>query len=300
VDDWEAIATSVSKWERGDPTSSIGALYRYLREDMVIRELETCRAMVRRDTATAQADVFVVRRRQFKAALSSRCGNAGIEAVARYQRARALFTRYLAGRYPFADTAAPPRGARVLHADPAGVRAFFQAYDEFMLTGDAALRSDPRLAGPARAAMGFLDQLGAVRAFLAPALARGDRAAPRYSLLVAPVDTAADVELEVGGRVLPLDEGEREERWQFGDSVRVVRSDLAGTQTVFSAAGGWSLLQLLQHGGSHLRVRAFHADTKAEVAMPAVFPTTAPEILVPRPSGPTPRSSAPRKNGATQ
>jgi hypothetical protein len=281
VDDWEAIALSVSKWERGDPTASLGALHRYVREDLLIREIETCRAMVRRDTVAAQADVFAVRRRQFKTALGARCGNAGMEAAARYERLRALFTRHLAGRYPFVDRLAGAR-PRVPAADPAGIRAFFQAYDDFVIVGDVALRSDPRLAGPAGAAFVFLDQVAAARAFLAPMLEPRDRTPPRYSVLVSPIDTVADVELYVADRVLPLDEGEREERWQFGDTVRVVRSDLSGSETVFSAGGGWSLLQLLQAGGEHVEVRVFHPDTKIEI-QPPVFPTAAPAITLPRP-----------------
>jgi hypothetical protein len=281
VDDWEAIALSVSKWERGDPTASLGALHRYVREDMLIREMETCRAMVRRDTGTAQADVFVIRRRQFKAALGGRCGNAGMEAAARYERLRTLFTRHLAGRYPFVERVASGR-ARPPAADPAGIRAFFRAYDDFMIVSDIALRSDPRLAGPAGAAMIFLDQVAAARAFLAPMLEPGDRTLPRYSMLVTPIDTVADVELYVADRVLPLDEGQREERWQFGDTVRVVRSDLSGSETVFTAGGGWSLLQLLQSGGEHVKVRVFHPDTKTEVQLPG-FPAGAPEIVLPRP-----------------
>ena len=281
VNEWEAIATSVSKYERGDPTSSLGALYRYLREDMHIRELETCRAMPRRDSVPASSDAFVTRRRQFKTALSARCGNAGMDAVRRYQALSALFTRQLAGRYPFVDSATAAR-ARAPQADPASVREFFRAYDAFLVTADVALRSDPRLAAPAKAALTFVDQLAEARAFFAPMLDPRDRSLPRYSLLASPVDTVADVELHVDGRMLPLDEGDRAERWQFGDSVSVLLDDVDGIENVFSATAGWSLLQLLQRAPQHVRVRVFHPETQTEVALPAAFPTAAPEITLPR------------------
>src|SRR5688572_17655959 len=225
VDEWEGLAASVAKYERGDPTSTLGILHRYLRDGLTARDLSTCRAAVVPDTAQPSADLLVLRRRQFRAALASRCANAGTDAVRRYERLRTSFTRNLAGRYPFADSASVPRTARAASADPAAVREFFRAYDAFMVTGDIALRSDPRLAGAARSALGFLDQMGQARAFFAPMLRERTRSLPQYSLVVSPADTMVDVELHVGGRILPLDEAEREERWTYGDTVRVVTED---------------------------------------------------------------------------
>jgi hypothetical protein len=233
------------------------------------------------DTAQPSADLLVLRRRQFRAALASRCANAGTDAVRRYERLRTLFTRNLAGRYPFADSASVPRTARAASADPAAVREFFRAYDAFMVTGDVALRSDPRLAGAARSALGFLDQMGQARAFFAPMLREGNRSLPQYSLVVSPADTMVDVELHVGGRILPLDEAEREERWEYGDTVRVALDD--ADTPAFASAGGWSILQLMQRASGHVKVRVFHPDTKLELPVPAGFPTVAPEISLPRP-----------------
>lgn len=282
VDEWEAIAAAVSKYERGDPTSSLGALYRYVREDMLIRDLEICRGMVRRDTVPATPDIFVTRRRQLRTALASRCGRAGIEAVNRYQRVRALFARHLAGRYPFVDSAAAMR-ARTPSADPASMREFFRAYDAFILTGDVALRSDPAISGAVRGALDFLDQIARARAFFAPMLEARDRSLPRYTLLAAPADTGADLALRIDGRILPLEEGERAELWQYGDSVQVDRDDMDGAKTVFSAAGGWSLLQLMQRAPAHVKVRAYHPATMSAIPLPPTFPTSAPEIALPRP-----------------
>jgi hypothetical protein len=150
-----------------------------------------------------------------------------------------------------------------------------------MVTGDVALRSDPRLAGAARSALGFLDHMGQARAFFAPMLREGNRSLPHYSLVVSPADTMVDVELHVGGRILPLDEAEREERWTYGDTVGVVTGD--SDAPAFSSAGGWSLVRLLQRAPSQVKVRVFHPDTKLELQVPSSFPALAPEIALPRP-----------------
>lgn len=297
VDDWEAIATSVAKYERGDPTSTLGGLHRFLREEMTARDLESCRAAVRPDTNQVSTDIFMLRRRQFRGAIASRCGNAAGDAVTRYQALRTLFTRTLAGRYPFADSTPAQRSPRVTDADPAAVREFFRAYDVFAVAGDVALRSDPRLSGPARAAIAFLDQMAQIRPFLSPMLNGGGRRIPQYSIVSAPADSTVYAELSIAGRSHALDVLGREERWQFGDSVSVVLEDSARTTTIFAAAGGWSALRLAQGTHQYVSLRFYHPDTKVELAFPASFPVTAPEIALPRPAS-TNRGA--RARGATR
>jgi hypothetical protein len=297
VDGWEAIATSVAKYERGDPTSTLGGLYRYLREDMPMRDLESCKARAQLDTAQTSTDIFMARRRQFRIAIASRCGGAGANAIARYQPLRTAFVRTLAGRYPFVDSVPASRDPRAGQADPVAIRAFLRAYDAFALTGEVALRADPRLSGPARNALSFLDQIAQVRAFLSPLLTESVRPMPRYSIVAARADTSVDAELNVGGRGFVLDEIGREERWQFGDSITIVRDDSTATNTVFAAAGGWSVLQLAQRAKADVTLRFYHPDTKIELPFPSVFPATAPELVVagsPRPLGPAPSARPPR------
>jgi type VI secretion system protein ImpL len=285
---WEEIATSVAKYERGDLSSSLGALHRYLRNELSMSDLESCRAAVTLpDTLRASTDIFVNRRIQFRAAVVSRCvprGSAG--AVASYLRLRTLFQQHVAGRYPFIDTSSVAR----IEADQAAVREFTRQYDAFALTGDVMLRSDPQLAQTARAAMLFLDQMTQVRPFLAPYVDGGARrAVPEYavgvSVRVHPDSVPMEeVEVLIGPRRVALVDGVRDQPWRYGDSVRVVLTpfDTAQTREVFAAGGNWSALRFAQRPPPNLTVTLFHPDTKMEVRVP-YFPITAPDILIPRP-----------------
>src|SRR6185503_2507255 len=102
---WEEIAASVARYERLDFTSSLGLLHRYLRENMSASTLIMCAASAGDPEDTRQTlDFFLSRRRQFHAAMVSRCRGGSAEAVQAYGRLRAQFAAKLAGRFPFADT----------------------------------------------------------------------------------------------------------------------------------------------------------------------------------------------------
>lgn len=283
LNDWEAIATSAAKYERGDATSTLGMLHRYLRERLAMNDLETCRAVAAEpDTIKPSNDVFVIRRRQFHAALVSRCGTGALApALTAYQRLRTLFQARLAGRFPFVDTT---QRSRLPDADPAAVREFLRQYDAFAVTQDVALRSNPGLVSLARSAIAFLDQVAPVRAFMAP-LVDIPGGAPTYSLLIGPRkdDGKTVLELQIAGRPLPVEDTEIDEMWRYGDSLKVVtpRMDTTGTNTVFATGGGWSVLRFVQQQGREVPIRFFHPETKTELILPK-FPTIAPEILIPR------------------
>jgi type VI secretion system protein ImpL len=283
--DWEAIATSAAKYERGEVTSTLGMLHRYLRDGLAMNDLETCRAAAAEaDTIKPSHDVFVIRRRQFRTALVSRCGVGAIApALTAYQKLRTLFQSRLAGRFPFADTT---QRLRVADADPAAVRDFLRQYDAFTVTEDVALRSNPGLVPLARNAIVFLDQVAPVRAFMAPLVDNAGGGVPTYSLLVGPRkdDGGAVLELQIAGRPLPVEDTEIDESWRYGDSLKVVtpRMDTTGTRTLFATGGGWSVLRFVQQKEVDVPIRFFHPETKTELVVPA-FPTVAPEILIPRP-----------------
>src|SRR5207249_1122374 len=135
------------------------------------------------DTTKPSAELFVLRRRQFRAALVSRCVAGGSrEAVAAYTKLRSLFTSRLAGRFPFVDSVQVARAGDV---DVNSLREFFKQYDAFAAVDDAALRSDPTLTQTARGATSFLDQVAQVRSFMAPFVEPGaDRRLPEYSLVM--------------------------------------------------------------------------------------------------------------------
>jgi type VI secretion system protein ImpL len=288
---WETIAASAAKYERGEASSTLGMLHRYLREGLAVSDLERCRlAAAQPDTTKASSDFFVIRRRQFRAALVSRCTGGGVaDALAAYQRLRSLFQYRLAGRFPFTDSTQ-------LHApdaDPATVREFLKQYDAFVVTQDIALRSSPGLQGLGRNAMAFLDQTAQVRTFLAPLMDmdRGlARPMPSYSLLIGPRKddgTGTILELEIAGRRLPVEDAEIDEWWRYGDSVKVETPalDTTGMRTIYATGGGWSALRFVRQKAADVPIRFYHPQTKIELVMPE-FPTSAPDIILPRPAPP--------------
>jgi hypothetical protein len=263
--EWEDLGSSVARYERGDFTSSLGSLHRYLRETMSMSDLVSCAAVAAQpDTTKPSLELFVLRRRQFRAALVSRCvAGASRDAVSAYGKLRSLFASRLAGRFPFVDTV---QAVRAADADVTSLREFFKQYDAFAVVNDVALRSDPTLTQTARGATSFLDQVAQVRSFMSPFVESGaERRLPEYSLLV-----------HIGDEDL-------EQRWRYGDSVHVATLvDSLGNEKPVYARGPWAPLRYARmKRDSTATIRFFHPDTKLELALP-VFPVTAPEILVPR------------------
>jgi type VI secretion system protein ImpL len=282
---WEAIGTSAQRYVRGEASSSLGNLLYFVRDGMGMTTLMSCTAAASEpDTTRRSPDVFVIRRRQFRAAMVSRCGTGGAaDAVANYQRLRTLFQSRLAGRYPFADSTYTVRG----EADPATVREFFRLYDAFRQVNDVALRSHPMLSQTARNATTFIERLAPVRAFMAPFVDSGSvRATPAYSMVALSsmsMDTLPTylLDLDIGGRQATVDESTQEHQWRAGDSLKVVLTplDTATARTLFAAGGAWGMLRFAQNPPAGMKIRVYHPDTKIELGLP-VFPATAPEILV--------------------
>jgi type VI secretion system protein ImpL len=263
--DWEDIGSSVARYERGDFTSSLGLLHRYLRETMSMSDLVSCATVAAQpDTTKPSPELFILRRRQFRAALVSRCVAGGSrDAVAAYGKLRSLFASRLSGRFPFVDSV---QAARTADVDLTSLREFFKQYDAFAVVNDVALRSDPTLAQTARGAASFLDQVAQVRSFMAPFVESGsERKLPEYNLLI----HAGDQDLE--------------QRWRYGDSVHVATLvDSLGNEKAVYVRGAWAPLRYARmKRDSTATIRFFHPDTKLELMLP-VFPVMAPEIVVPR------------------
>jgi hypothetical protein len=291
LSDWETIVTASQRQQRGDPASSLAQLYRFV-NGLSMYQLETCtQAAAVVDSAPVHEDPFLIRRRQFQAALVSRCGTGGAaEALSEYNRLRATFAQRLAGRFPFADSTYAVGG----DADPAAVRDFFRQFDAFVEESDIALRSHPTLSQTARAAAAWVDAMRSVRPFMAPfAIDGAARSAPAYTLLVSrglAADSlpAALLELQIGSRMNSVEETPTEHFWRAGDSVKVVLTpfDTARARTLYATAGTWGILRLVRSGAAGLQFRFFDPETKVEVPMPA-FPATAPDLAQP------PRAAAP-------
>ena len=249
-------------------------------------DLATCTAAAALpDTARPSSDIFSIRRRQFHAAMVSRCGTGGgSEAIAAYQRLRATFQARLAGKYPFADSTYTVAG----EADPRDVRLFVQQLDSFMLTNDVTLRSHPTLSQTARPAAVFVDQMVAARPFLASFAAEGaSRTVPAFSMLVASPPAGDSLplgllELQIGARQGAIEETPLEHSWRSGDSVKVVVTpfDTARSRVLFAAGGTWAALRFAQARPAGVAVRFFEPDTKLERVLPT-FPATAPELVGP-------------------
>jgi type VI secretion system protein ImpL len=285
LSDWETIITASQKQQRSDPGSSLAQLYRLV-NGLSMFELERCtEAAAVVDSSPVNNDPFLIRRRQFQAALISRCGTGGAaEVLASYNRLRTTFTQRLAGRYPFADSTYTV-GAE---ADPAAVREFFKQLDDFMVVSDVALRSHPTLSQTARPAITWVDAIRQVRPFVMPFAAEGaPRSVPAYTLLVSRgsvEDTVplALLELQLGQRLNTVEETPTEHFWRAGDSVKVVLTpfDTARARVLYASAGTWGILRLARSGIAGLQVRFFDPETKVELTLPT-FPATAPDLAQP-------------------
>lgn len=282
VERWENVYNAVLKYERGDLTSTMGALHRYLAGDLMVSSLAACRGMARMPEGTGPSpDFFVTRMRQHAAAVVSRCVPGGSAwAVASYERLRSSFEARLAGRYPFADSTTASR----VDAVPADVGAFLRQYEHFMAAADPALRSDPAVAAGARAAFTFVDGLAPVRALLAPVAVGADH--PTYGIAIAApgiVDTLnGTLQVRVGAREMSIEESAQAVPWTPGDSVIVTLSpfDTTSARPRLAAGGWWAALRAAQRPAG-LSVRLYHPRAKIEIPLP-VFPSSAPAIVQPR------------------
>jgi type VI secretion system protein ImpL len=284
IDRWESVHSAVLKYERGDYTSTMGALHRYLAGELMVHSMEACREIATMpESSVPSSDIFVTRLRQFAAAVAARCvPGSSAAAITNYQRLRAYFQTRLAGRYPFADTASATRVEAVV----SDVRDFLRQYDVFAVAGEPALRSDPTLAHTARAAVAFLEQFAAVR----PVLSALDAAARRDPVFTYGVTVAAgtlldslntaSVDVGVGERQAALDHTAQSFVWTSGDAVTAVLTpfDPSQARTLASFAGPWAALRFVQRPEG-MDVRLFHPETNLPLTLP-MFPVSAPEIVV--------------------
>ena len=254
VDEWTRTVAAVRAFERRDPASTLGILERFIREDMAARDVESCGNAVQAaagDTLNVPNEIFLVKLRQFRAAMAGRCASGGVQAANAYERMRALFASRVAGRFPFA-----PREslASAPDADPAAVREFLRTYDAFIAAAhDVALRSDRNLRTAAAPALAFLDSMKVAREFLSP-LMDDNRRAPSYGLALR----------------------DRTERWSYGEPLYVMATSSDSSDKVVQ--GGWSALRFaVQRSAAYEGVRFYHPLYNVELTVP-VFPAAAPRI----------------------
>ena len=264
VTQWEEIASSVARYERGDYTSTLGTLHRYIRESMTLSDLASCAAVASQpdlDPDIRAMDVFAVRRRQYYAAMLGRCGGNQTSIVMAYQRLRNTFSQRLAGRFPFVDSV---QASFAPDADPAAVRDFLREYDAFASAAEVSMRSNPAFAQPAKAVMAFLDQVASTRPFFGP-VSEIDRGLPEYGVAV------------------HADDSDWSTRWRWGDSLHIsTLVDSLGNERQMFVRGGWAALRAwATNHDSTASIRFFHPRTAVELVPPKQFPSVAPEILLP-------------------
>jgi type VI secretion system protein ImpL len=274
VNDWKGL---VAAGIPGASVPTLQALKDFITTSMSPIDQPGCMAAaLRLPPAAPVTDWFVMRRNEFRAAMLGRChpGGSG-DAVAAYQRLRALFTSKLAGHYPFADSSKTGGAA----ADPAAIREFYQMYDVFSRGSEVMLRSDPRLGPAAKTAFIFLDQVAGSRRFFSAFVDSGAaRRSAEYAFTTAPLAPGASAELTVGDRTTLVNDSAQVGVWGYGERITVKSGDL-GTQT-FASSTPWSIIELARKQGD-IGVTIYHADTKIPLAIP-IFPQVAPDLVIRR------------------
>ncbi len=162
IGEWRGIIIALQQYANANPSGSLTALENFIRFDLARATDLNC--PIGSYAAAPPADFFADRLQMLRWQLASVCGNVtSTAAIGDYDRLAALFNQQLAGRYPFATAGAPP-------VEIANLARFFDAFSVEEKPVRASLAKSPALPGTA-AAVGFLDQLDAVRAFFTPLLA---------------------------------------------------------------------------------------------------------------------------------
>jgi type VI secretion system protein ImpL len=267
---WRAIVETLDGYDGKKPGNTLASLESFIRTGMDAVEPGNCAAAAgaqRRST-----DLFSQRREALRAALYARCRRltAG-ETTAGYDALRRTFNGTLAGRFPFAASAA---GDPANDADPEQVRAFFRLYDQSYTVRAGILRGEGGVAGPGSTPAEFLAQLDEVRGFLEPMLGADTTGSAAFRVMAelrahrareAGGDQVADWTMEVGSARFTLrDTAGTAAEWSPGDPVRLnlrwaegspVRPSPAGLpwnarvhDRLLSVtwAGEWGLLRMLR------------------------------------------------------
>ena len=226
---WQRIVAELERYDAKKPGNSIATLERFILVDMdQITRRNYFQRISARDLSEESADFFLQKRNALRRDLYRRAQAIGDSAAAtEYAEIESAFNRKLAGRFPFADA----RGIRAdAEVDLEALREFYQVFDRYAKPAREVLKRSVRFAGGNDGAIDFLDQMDAVRAFLAPLLDRKAPAGPGFDL---DIDFRVNREREVGGRQI-IDwtmqvgdhkvryrDAKRQVRWHVGDPIRV-------------------------------------------------------------------------------
>ncbi|HEX8213599.1 MAG TPA: type VI secretion protein IcmF/TssM N-terminal domain-containing protein [Longimicrobium sp.] len=267
---WRGIVETLDGYDTKKPGNTLAALESFIRTGMDAVELGNCIATM--GTRRGTGDFFAQRREALRASLFARCRQITAGATTGgYEELRRAFNTTLAGRFPFAASAA---GDPANDADPEQVRAFFRLYERMPTVRQGILRGAGGVAGPGTAQAEFFAQLDEVRHFLEPMLGSDTTGSAAFRVVAelrahrareAGGDQVADWTMEIGDTRLSLrDSAGVAAEWSPGDAVRLglrwaegspVRPSPAGLPAnarvrdqllSVTWAGEWGMLRMLR------------------------------------------------------
>ncbi|WP_431854395.1 type VI secretion protein IcmF/TssM N-terminal domain-containing protein [Azospirillum sp.] len=222
---WQRILIEQQRYKADNPASSLALLERYVRFDLGAVKPDTCLQQLASGTS-AGGDFFQQRRDTLRRMALAQCQRVAVKALSTdYTRLATDFNAMLAGRYPFADYG----GADTAEADLDAVVAFLERFGN----AEAAIRrglGTPQPGTPAAQALAFIDNLAAVKEFLAPFLAATSTAPPAFDVAAEfrvnrPKESGGNQIIEwlvaIGDQQMLRGSGTQAGKWSPGDPVTV-------------------------------------------------------------------------------
>ncbi len=286
---WRGILVALQSYQNGNSGGSIGALEDFIRFTLAAASRSNCPIRSGAGERLVAADFFGQRLEMLRREAAAVCNHATVATtVSEYDQLATLFSRLLAGRYPFAPAGAAP-------VELSGVATFFEAFSTQEAPVRASLAKSANLPGT-QDAIYFLDQLDKVSAFFAPLLAppTGEKSGG-YDVNVAfrvnrrhehGADQIIDWRITVGDTVVRGDHPTA--RWFLGDPITVrlrwakdspltpdareKGPQVDGRTAIFAVNGRWALIKLLRE---HLAAPD-EADPGSADAVPHLLKFTIP------------------------
>lgn len=229
VTKWQRIGIELQRYQANSPLSTVTALEHFVRFELDTVKPETCFEQLGDAERASSGDFFQQRRIMLRRQLLDQCRWIAGSSVQRdYDRLVADFNATLAGRYPFADFA---QGADTPEVEPAELVDFLLRFEQTEAALRAGLAKGAQVDPAARAALGFVEQIAAVRDFAAPLMGGSmEEAGPAYDVEVefrvnrpreAGGNQIIDWTVDLGGQRLVRGHEQRTARWRPGDPVSI-------------------------------------------------------------------------------
>ena len=230
VAQWQGILTALEEYDKKKPGNSLSNLEHFIAVDMHDATGQTCWQQTPTVSTVGLArDYFQETKEGLFRLFYERCqALAGYRVETGYQELHSLFTRHLAGRFPFSDLNRPEKN--VAFDD---MKMFFRVYDRHFPSGGQGLGGLSVWSRERKQATDFITQMGEVRSFFSQYL---DQSKPGM-LPTFQVETefrvnqlherggnqVMDWGVTIGSRQLTGKIGELSSkvRWSYGDPIRV-------------------------------------------------------------------------------